>query len=58
MQIDALEVSQPLNPGDALVREYQIIGPAPDNHLSVDTRRFKVYFSARFRSPRDRELFY
>jgi hypothetical protein len=32
MQLDALEVYQPLNPGDALVRKYQIIGPAPDNH--------------------------
>ena len=32
MQIDALEVSQLENPGDALVRKYQIIGPAPDNH--------------------------
>jgi hypothetical protein len=32
MQLDALEVSQPQNPGDALVRKYQIIGPAPDIH--------------------------
>jgi len=35
MQLDALEVSQPLNPGDALVRRYQIIGPAPNNHYWV-----------------------
>ena len=35
MQIDALEVSQPANPGDALVRKYKIIGPAPDNHQWV-----------------------
>jgi len=35
MEIDALEVSQPQNPGDALVRNYKIIGPAPDNHLWV-----------------------
>ena len=35
MQLDALEVSQPQNPGDALVRKYQIIGPAPDNHSWV-----------------------
>jgi hypothetical protein len=33
MQIDASEVFQPMNPGDALVRQYKIIGPAPDNHL-------------------------
>src|SRR5437660_12866256 len=32
MQIDALEVSQLQNLGDALLRRYQIIGPAPDNH--------------------------
>jgi hypothetical protein len=35
MQLDAMEVSQPLNPGDALVRRYQIIGPAPNNHYWV-----------------------
>jgi len=32
MQLNALEVYQPKNPGDALVRKYQIIGPAPNNH--------------------------
>jgi hypothetical protein len=32
IQLDVLEVSQPQNPGDALVRKYKIIGPAPDNH--------------------------
>ena len=30
MQIDALDVSQPENPGDALVLKYKIIGLAPD----------------------------
>jgi len=35
MEIDALEVSQPQNPGDALVRNYKIMGPAPDNHRWV-----------------------
>jgi hypothetical protein len=29
MQIDALDVFQPRNPGDALVRKYKVIGPAP-----------------------------
>lgn len=33
MQIDASDVFQPINPGDALIRQYRIIGPAPDNHL-------------------------
>jgi hypothetical protein len=30
MQVDASNVFQPLNPGDALIRKYKIIGPAPD----------------------------
>jgi hypothetical protein len=30
MQVDASEVVQPMNPGDALIRKYKIIGPAPD----------------------------
>jgi hypothetical protein len=29
IQVDALEVFQPMNPGDALIRRYKIIGPAP-----------------------------
>lgn len=33
VEIYASEVSQPENPGDALVREYKVIGPAPDNRL-------------------------
>jgi len=32
MQVDASDVFQPMNPGDALIRKYKIIGPAPDNH--------------------------
>ncbi len=35
MQVDASEVVQPMNPGDALIRKYEIIGPAPDNHYWV-----------------------
>src|SRR6266436_6868465 len=35
MQVDASEVFQPMNPGDALIRKYEIIGPAPDNHYWV-----------------------
>jgi hypothetical protein len=31
MQVDASDVFQPMNPGDALIRKYKIIGPAPDN---------------------------
>lgn len=30
MQIDASKVIQPLNPGDALIQKYTIVGPAPD----------------------------
>jgi hypothetical protein len=29
IQLDAFEVFQPMNPGDALIRRYKIIGPAP-----------------------------
>ena len=32
MQVDASDVFQPMNPGDALIRKFKIIGPAPDNH--------------------------
>ena len=32
MQVDASDVFQPMNPGDALIRKYKIIGPAPDSH--------------------------
>src|SRR5260370_33750592 len=35
MQVDAPEVAQPMNPGDAIIRKYEIIGPAPDNHYWV-----------------------
>jgi len=30
MQVEASDVFQPMNPGDALIRKYEIIGPAPD----------------------------
>ena len=30
MQVDASDVFQPQNPGDALIRSYKIVGPAPD----------------------------
>src|SRR5271166_3124346 len=29
MQVDATDVFQPTNPGDALIRKYEIVGPAP-----------------------------
>jgi hypothetical protein len=32
VQVDASNVFQPVNPGDALIRKYTIIGPAPDTH--------------------------
>jgi hypothetical protein len=32
MQVDAVDVFQPMNPGDALIRKYKIIGLAPDSH--------------------------
>lgn len=30
IEIDALDVFQPINPGDGLIREYRILGPAKD----------------------------
>lgn len=30
MQIDAWDVVQPMNPGDALIRRYRVVGPAPE----------------------------
>ena len=30
IQLDATEVFQPMNPGDALIRRYKILGPAPE----------------------------
>ena len=30
MQVDASDVFQPMNPGDALIRKYKIVGSAPD----------------------------
>ena len=38
VQVDALDVFQPMNPGDALIREYRIIGPAPNTRrwLTLD----------------------
>jgi hypothetical protein len=35
MQVDASDVSQPMNPGDALIRKYEIVGPAPNTHRWV-----------------------
>jgi hypothetical protein len=32
VQVDASDVLQPMNPGDALIRKYRIIGPAPNDH--------------------------
>ena len=32
MEVDAALVFHPMNPGDALIQKYKIIGPAPDNH--------------------------
>lgn len=35
MQVDASDVFQPMNPGDGLIRKYEILGPAPDTHRWV-----------------------
>jgi hypothetical protein len=32
IEIDALDVFQPINPGDGLIRKYKVLGPAPNKH--------------------------
>ena len=41
VQIDATDVYQPTNPGDGLIREFDYLGPAPDDedHLALDNLR-------------------
>jgi hypothetical protein len=38
IEVDASDVFQPMNPGDALIRKFKVIGPAPDPHrwLTLD----------------------
>ena len=31
IELDALEVTQPVNPGDGLIRKLKVLGPAPPN---------------------------
>jgi hypothetical protein len=35
IEIDALDVFQPMNPGDGLIRKYRIIGPAADKYEGI-----------------------
>jgi hypothetical protein len=43
VQIDAIEVTQPMNPGDALVHKYKIIGPPPDpKYISLEGLELNV----------------
>jgi hypothetical protein len=35
VQVDASDVFQPMNPGDGLIRKFEIVGPAPDTHQWV-----------------------
>src|SRR5262249_47961454 len=45
VQIDASEVIQPMNPGDALVRKYELLGLAPDaedDPVKLDGPLFRV----------------
>ena len=43
VQVDASDVFQPMNPGDALIRKYEIVGPAPDLHrISLDGLELKA----------------
>jgi hypothetical protein len=43
MQINATDVFQPVNPGDALIRSYEILGPAPEpKWLTLDGLQLAV----------------
>ena len=51
MEIDALEVSQPQNPGDALVGKFRIIGPAPDKQQRATLDGLKLTSQPDFAPP-------
>ncbi len=48
MQVDASNVFQAENPGDALIRKYELIGPAPDTHRWAALERLKLFASSDF----------
>jgi hypothetical protein len=48
MQVDASEVVQFMNPGDALIRKYKIIGPAPDTRHWVTLDGLEVVAESDF----------
>jgi hypothetical protein len=48
MQVDASNVFQPENPGDALIRKYEIIGPAPDTHRWTTLDGLELFASSDF----------
>jgi hypothetical protein len=56
MQVDASDVFQPMNPGDALIRKYEILGSAPDTHRWVTLDGLKLTAAADF-GPRQTPTF-
>src|SRR5919112_755048 len=44
VQIDASDVVQPMNPGDALVRKYKLLGlaPEPDERYALDSVHIRI----------------
>lgn len=48
VQIDATDIMQPFNPGDALVKAYELLGPAPDDPRDPITGRVQVFAEPAF----------
>ncbi len=48
VQVDALDVFQPINPGDALIRECRIIGPAPKTRIWLTLKGLELVAQSDF----------
>jgi hypothetical protein len=52
IEVDASEVFQPMNPGDALIRKYTIIGPAPEASREQAIEGVRIIVKSDFDSDR------
>ena len=56
IEVDASDVSQPMNPGDALIKRYKTLGPAPDSDQSQFLDGLQIVVQADF-EPTGRPIF-
>lgn len=42
IQVDVTDISQPMNPGDGLITQYTIVGPAPDDPSNPIANRLEI----------------